>query len=127
MRVYIDSDVLIWHLRGETKAKRFLKKLSQNENDTLWTGALQRGEVTFFMKPEAERDTLEFLSRFSTAPVTREIIDRAGEISRQWSPSHGTDFNDAILAATALVTGGRIFTLNTKHYPMKEVKAEKAW
>ena len=26
MRVYIDSDILIWHLRGETRARNFLRK-----------------------------------------------------------------------------------------------------
>ncbi|MCA9426983.1 MAG: type II toxin-antitoxin system VapC family toxin [Candidatus Omnitrophica bacterium] len=127
MRVYLDSDVLIWHLRGEPKAKRFLKRVWKNDNLEPWTGAVQRGEIVFFMKPEEEEATLEFLSHFATAPVTREIIDRAGELYRKWNPSHGVDFNDAILAATAMETGGKVFTLNTKHYPMKDVEIEKAW
>jgi len=29
--------------------------------------------------------------------------------------------NDAILVATTMQTGGRIYTLNIKHYPMSEV------
>jgi hypothetical protein len=28
MRVYIDSDILIWHLRGEEKAAALLRRLS---------------------------------------------------------------------------------------------------
>jgi predicted nucleic acid-binding protein len=54
-------------------------------------------------------------------PVDQLIIDKAGELYRKWNPRNGTDVNDAILTATALQTGGRIFTLNSKHYPMPEV------
>ena len=35
--------------------------------------------------------------------------------------------NDAILAATVLQTGGKIYTLNSKHYPMPEVTVQRAW
>jgi predicted nucleic acid-binding protein len=37
------------------------------------------------------------------------------------------DINDAVLAATAMQTGGRIYTLNVKHYPMSGVLVKKAW
>jgi len=35
--------------------------------------------------------------------------------------------NDAILAATVIQTGGRIYTLNIKHFPMPEINVQKAW
>ena len=56
-----------------------------------------------------------------------QIIDKAGEFYREWNPHSGTDINDAILAATALQTGGKIYTLNSKHYPMPEVIVQRAW
>jgi predicted nucleic acid-binding protein len=37
------------------------------------------------------------------------------------------DVNDAILAATAMKTGGKIFCLNRKHYPMHDIPVDKAW
>jgi hypothetical protein len=37
------------------------------------------------------------------------------------------DINDAIMAATAVQTGGRIFCLNRKHYPMPDLLVKKAW
>ncbi len=52
MRAYVDSDVLIWHLRGETQAAEFLRELSQESGTGLWVGALQRAEVVFFMRPK---------------------------------------------------------------------------
>ena len=47
MRAYIDSDVLIWHLRGERKALSLLKRVRDNEQFDLWIGAMQRAEVVF--------------------------------------------------------------------------------
>jgi predicted nucleic acid-binding protein len=127
MRAYIDSDILIWHLRGEPKAGRLFQSLQKNEGYELWTGALQRAEVVFFMRPGEERATESFLSSFQTASVDRKIVDTAGHLYRKWNASHGIDINDALLAATAIETGGVIFTLNRKHYPMPEVVVRKAW
>lgn len=127
MRAYIDSDVLIWHLRGERKALRLLRRLREEDGVELWTGALQRAEVTFFMRPEEEEATLLFLSQLRTAPVDQEIVDAAGHVYRLWNPSHGIDVNDAILAATAMTTGGQIYCLNRKRYPMEDVIVRRAW
>jgi predicted nucleic acid-binding protein len=127
MRAYIDSDVLIWHLRGELKALNLIKRLRDDEQFDLWIGAMQRAEVVFFMRPKEEEATLLFLSQFQTAPVNQQIIDHAGAIYRKWNPTSGTDVNDAILAATTLQTGGRIYTLKAKHYPMPEVNVQRGW
>ena len=127
MRTYVDSDVLIWHLRGDHKALRFLQRLRDSEENELWTGAMQRAEIVFFMKPEEETATLLFLSQFKTAAIDQRIIDAAAALYRRWQPSHGLDINDAILAATVMQTGGQIFCLNTKHYPMPDLLVKKAW
>ena len=127
MRAYVDSDVLIWHLRGEQKALRFLQNLRDSKSYELWTGVMQRAEIVFFMKPEEETATLLFLSQFRTTPIDQRIVDAAAGLYRQWQPSHGLDVNDAILAATVMQTGGQIFCLNTKHYPMPELLVKRAW
>lgn len=127
MRVYVDADVLIWHLRGAKPAIKFLRHLQDQAENELWIGAMQRAEIVFFMRPDEEENTLLLLSQFKTAPVNQEIIDRAGVLYRRWHPSHGLDNNDAILAATAIQTGGIVYCLNTKHYPMPEILVRKAW
>ena len=127
MRAYIDSDVLIWHLRGERKALNLLKRLRDREQFDLWIGAMQRAEVVFFMRPAEESATLLFLAQFQTAKVDQQIIDKAGGFYRKWNSRSGTDVNDAILAATVMQTGGKIYTLNSKHYPMSEVTVQRAW
>jgi len=127
MRAYVDSDVLIWHLRGEQKALACLRRLREGTDFELWVGAMQRAEVVFFMRLEEEEGTRLFLSQFKTAPMDQAIVDKAGSLYRRWAPSHGIDANDALLAATAMITGGKIVCLNVKHYPMPEIVAEKAW
>ena len=127
MRAYVDADILIWHLRGEGKALHFLKRIKKDRSLELWTGAMQRAEVVFFMKPQEEDLTLLFLSQFNTAAVDQRIIDKAASLYREWHPSHGVDVNDVILAATAMQTGGQIFCLNRRHYPMPELLVKKAW
>jgi predicted nucleic acid-binding protein len=127
MRAYVDSDILIWHLRGERRAAEVLRRLSAEAGVELWTGALQRAEVVFFMRPEEEASTLSFLSRFKAEAVTREVVDQAGLLYRRWHPSHGFDVSDAILAATVAATGGKIYTQNVKHYPMPDIAVTKGW
>ena len=127
MRAFIDSDVLIGHLSGERNAPKFLRTLRDGGEYELWTGAFQRAEVVFFMRQNEEDSTQLFLSQFKTAPIDQAVVDLARLLYRQWNPSHGINVNDAFLAATGMLSGGQIFCLNTRHYPMPEVTAKQAW
>lgn len=127
MRAYVDSDILIWHLRGEAKAADLLRRLAAESELELWTGALQRAEVVFFMRPSEATATRALLARFKTEPVSQAIVDRAADLYRKWHASHGTDVNDAILAATVAATGGKLYTQNLKHYPMPDIVVVKGW
>jgi predicted nucleic acid-binding protein len=127
MRAFVDSDILIWHLRGDKKARNFLRRLRDKGEYELWTGAMQRAEVVFFMRADEEERTLQLLSQFQTELVDQDLVDRAGVLFRKWNPSHGVDVNDAFLAASAMRSGGVIFSLNKKHYPMPDVLATQAW
>lgn len=127
MKGFVDADILIWHLRGECKARSFLRKVLGDPSVELWTGAMQRAEILFFMRPAEEELTLLLLSQLKTAIVDQSVIDEAGRFYRKWNPSHGVDPNDSILAATVLLNGGVLYTLNKKHYPMKDISVQKAW
>jgi hypothetical protein len=126
IRTFVDSDILIWHLRGDPNARGFFEARIE-EGSELWIGALQRAEVTFFMREREVPHTLHFLSHFKTAPVTQDVVDDGATLYRHWNRSHGVDVNDAILAATVMARGGRIFTLNLKHYPMPDLPVYRGW
>ncbi len=127
MKVFFDSDILIWHLRGDRRALKFFRNNRKEGGREWWIGALCRAEIVFFMRQGEEAKTWLFLSQFSTAPVDADLIDAASVFYRKYNPSHGTDINDAILAATVERHGGILFTLNVKHYPMKTIVVERAW
>ena len=127
MKVFVDSDILIRHLRGKKEAKELLEVIIQEEGSELWIGAMQRAEIVFFMREDEMRGTLDLLSLFKTHPVDQTIIDRAGELYRRWNPSHGIDPNDAILASTVALKGGRIITQNRSHYRMLDIVVQKGW
>ena len=91
MRAYIDSDILIWHLRGDNKALVFLNELQEKKEYELWIGAIQRAEIVFFMRKDEEKNTLLFLSQFKTASIDQSIVDLGGILYHQWHPSHGLD------------------------------------
>jgi predicted nucleic acid-binding protein len=127
VKVFVDSDVLIWHLRGEPRARDLLKRLRDQEGLELWTGALQRAEVLFFARPREEPATRLLLDQLETAAVDRAVVDAADPLFKRWHASHGLDEPDALLAAMVMRAGGRLVTLNKKHFPMPEIEVQKAW
>ncbi len=46
---------------------------------------------------------------------------RAGAYLARYAKSHGVEIADALVAAAAVGSGLRLWTLNRKHYPMPEV------
>jgi predicted nucleic acid-binding protein len=48
-----------------------------------------------------------------------------GKPLAKWNSFHGIDPNDAILAATVLLNGGRTITQNASHYSMGNICAQR--
>ena len=46
---------------------------------------------------------------------------RAGEYLRRYRKSHTVELGDAMIAASAVVSGARLWTQNRKRYPMPEL------
>ena len=72
-------------------------------------------------KDEAEQTALEnLLELFQMVPVRGDIARLGGLYFRDYGPSHGVSLPDALVAATAVLEGAALKTLNVKHYPMFE-------
>ena len=124
--MYFDADIVIENLRGREAARSLLRGVTVG-GDELWMAATQRAEVLFFMRPHETELTMAVLGQFDTEPLTREMVDVGAAYFRRWNPSHGIDQNDALLAGTVKVTGGRIITQNIRHFPMTDITVEQGW
>lgn len=127
MKANFDTNILIRHLRGETRAHDFLRAKLADPDEERWIGAMQRAEILFFMRPNEEDSTMRLLSLFFTAPVDQYVVDEASRLYRQWHARCGIDINDAVLAATARRSGGKIYTLNNKHFSVPDLHVESPW
>ena len=64
------------------------------------------------------------VATFTCGVVVAEILAgrRAGSYLARYARSHGVAIADALVAAAAATTGLRLWTLNRKHYPMRDVR-----
>jgi predicted nucleic acid-binding protein len=113
--VLVDSDIVIDFLRGERQALVLLK----NEAEALCFSAVTVAEIHAGVRNEKEEAEVDRLfSLFPVFAVTGDIAREAGKLVRRYRASHSVELPDALIAATSIVYGSVLFTLNVKHYPM---------
>ncbi len=118
--ILIDTDIVIDFLRGERQALAYFKSIS----DKICFSAITVAEIYSGIKGKKEESGVERLfSIFPVIAITNEIAREAGRFVKQYRPSHSVEIPDAIIAATCLLSGSELHTLNIKHYPMfKDLK-----
>lgn len=120
----VDTDVLIWHLRGFSKATQRLDQLPKLTISAItWLELLQgfrnRAEMLAVQK------SLEMRSA-ERLPITPAITERATALMETLALSHGLRLGDALIAATAIEHGLTVLTSNTKHFtPIEGLKVER--
>ena len=110
----VDTDVLIWHLRGYPQATRRLDELG-----ALTLSAVSYLEVLQGMRNKAELVAVKKMLQHRAAtllPVSEAITQRAIELMEAITLSHGLQMGDALIAATALENGLPVLTANVKHF-----------
>ncbi len=117
----IDTDVLIWGLRGEEKA---IKKLSKLKEDTyLSISAISIGEIYKNAYPSEFVETEEFINQFTVYDINRKIAKQAGLYWQQFSKKLAKlSLGDCIVAVTAKEYNLTLVTINTRHFPMRDIK-----
>lgn len=117
--ILVDTDVLVWALRGSESAREWLRAARQQT--TLAISVVTITELTGGMRSSERERVWSVLAALRPEPVTEVIARRAGELRREWHASPvaiGTA--DYLIAGTADVLGARLATLNVKHFPMFE-------
>ena len=110
----VDTDVLIWHLRGNPQAARWLDRLQP-----LTISSVSYLEVLQGMRNKAELVAVQKMlqqRKANVQPITEPITRQATELMEAMTLSHGLQMGDALIAATALEHGLPVLTGNVKHF-----------
>lgn len=109
-----DTDVLVWFLRGNSKAV----------DTVLNSSSISISVVTYMELLQGARDKQEIaqikrsLGKMGVqiVPISESISSRAAELVEQFTLSNSMELADALIAATCLSSGEPLITANDKHY-----------
>lgn len=116
--VVVDTSIIIDHLRREDDENspfRLLIKDIQQDQIAISIVTVQElfvGQST--KRAEINRIVLSFVANLKILPYTYEVAKLAGEIDRDLA--RPIDLADAAIAATVILNGAKLFTLNSKDF-----------
>jgi len=116
--VILDTNIIIDHLRQSKKKKSLLIKLAaQKPKEILGLSMISVQELYEGRSTKnkiKEQFLLATIAPLKIFPYTYEVAKLAGEIARDLSRS--IQLADATIAATAIINGAQLFTLNKKDF-----------
>jgi len=110
----IDTDVLIWYMRGNENAANFVGQL-----DSFSISVVTYIELIQGMRNKQELKELRNAIRdwnVKILYITEEISVKAMFYIERHYLSHSLQLADSMIAATAIVNGMPLCTANNKHY-----------
>lgn len=122
--VLIDTDVLIWYMRGNAKAYDAIENLNSFSLSVVTYMELVQG-----MKNKKELNSLRHALHGWNAKIiyiSEEISAKAMFFVEQHYLSHSLQLADALIGASAMSCGLPVLTGNDKHYKvLKEIEVLK--
>jgi predicted nucleic acid-binding protein len=116
----LDTDILIWVLRGKLQAIEFLRDLLKREVPAI--SSLSIYEVWAGARPSEESEISSFLSAFRIISVSESIAKRGAEYYRHFRTKGITlSVTDALIAASARTEALILVTQNRRDYPMLDI------
>ena len=116
----LDSDVIIWILRGKPGSTDAIRDLQSR--GTLGCSALSVFEVELGIKPGEEDRTRELLRSLRCYVLDAEAASRAAGWFREYRRKGRTlDFMDLLIGATSLRWNLTLVTYNPKDFPIPEL------
>jgi predicted nucleic acid-binding protein len=120
----IDTDVLIWYMRGNEKAFHLIEN-----TDVFFISVVTYMELVQGMRNKKELNNLrQTLHAWNTKIlyISEEISAKAMFAVEQHFLSHSIQLADALIGSTAIAYGLPLLTGNDKHYKvMKEIQIKK--
>jgi tRNA(fMet)-specific endonuclease VapC len=119
--IVLDTDVIIEYLRGQPHVVEGVTRLLE-EGETLTTTAVNAAELhRGAVGPRTRREMLaslhELLTRLDALPLDGRAARRYGALAAGLDRAGQTmPLADGLVAAIALENGGRLLTLNKRHF-----------
>lgn len=115
----VDSDIVIWYLKGREKEEKLLAELSKKGD--LFFSVVTITEVRAGLTKGAEEVIKELKNIFTPLAITPGAAELAGAFKQKYR----LDIADMFIAATAVDSNLTLVTYNKKHFPMPEIKLHK--
>lgn len=117
----LDTDIIIWISRHKAELIENLKKIVGQ--DEVGVSTITIAEIYGGIRPTEIQEVNEFLNKQTILQITREIAQQGGLLWQEFRVKFkNISLADCLLAATAKLQNATLVTLNTKHFPMTDVK-----
>lgn len=120
----VDTDVLIWYLKGNENAFEAIGDLNK-----LFISVVTYMELVQGMRNKKELNTLRQALKIWNAKIiyiSEEICAKAMFFVEQHFLSHSMQLADALIGATAISCGETVLTADDKHYKvLKDLQIKK--
>jgi len=116
----LDTDVIIQWLRGVREIKDKIERFIKDGVTLIWT-PVQIAEIFAGMRRGEEEIISNLFLIFDSFFLNEDIGKKAGEYLRKYSKSHALEIADALTAAAAFHYNLHLWTLNSKHFPMRDI------
>ena len=120
----VDSDVLIWYMRGNQRAKETIDRLGSFYVSTVNYMELIQGVH--------DKEELRLLRRFiakrgiKIVHINSEISQKALHYMEAYYLSHNLRMADSFIAATTSILGTTLLTASAKHYlPIRDIQIKR--
>jgi len=118
--ILLDSDVIIAWLRGYEPLAQLIPQLLERGEILAWT-PISVAEIFAGARKGEERKLENLFLVLQPLDLSAEIGRKAGRYLHAYTRPHGVELGDALMAATAYVNRTALWTLNRKHYPMRDI------
>ncbi|MDA8133154.1 MAG: type II toxin-antitoxin system VapC family toxin [Desulfobacteraceae bacterium] len=111
--IIVDTDILIDAAREIEDAVNCLRQIEDKSSPAI--SAVTQMELIIGCRNKKELKSLEhFLKGFKLISLNKQISDTAADLLKTYRLSHGLLIADALIAATAIVTGNPLISKNRK-------------
>ncbi|MEK6679425.1 MAG: type II toxin-antitoxin system VapC family toxin, partial [Nitrospirota bacterium] len=116
--VVIDTDIIIWILRGNKDIEELFKKVVIETEGYIFITPIQIAEIYAGIRQKERLDAENFIESLSVIDINKNIGRLAGDFINRYGRTHNVTMADAMIAASAKINVFKLWTLNKRHYPM---------